>query len=71
MITIEVYYVFSESGYFQEYYRTVKTNRLICKQDEIWHTCIDDNCWNECIAPIDMSKYEFLIVKKPEGEPVG
>ena len=75
MKTIEVYYDFSEPGYCRDYYRTVKTNQLICFQEEyqdfgIWYTCVDDHTWNEPIGPIDTNKYNIKIVKKMEGNPV-
>ena len=71
MKTIKVYHDFSDSGNCREYYRTVLSNQLICNQEEsennfVWYTCIDDNCWNEPLSPINNQKYNIEIVKKQE-----
>ena len=61
MNTVEVIFKWGENDV--QYYRTKPNNQLICIVDDVWYSCTDDDTWNEPGFPIDMKKYNIIIVE--------
>lgn len=66
MKTVEVIFKWEDGGTGVQYYRTIPSNQLICIVDEVWHTAIDDDTWNESCSPINMDMNNIVIVDDPE-----
>lgn len=67
MNTVEAYFTHAgDNG--EPYYRTLPNRQLIVHVDGSWHTAVDDNCWQEPIAPIS-DQYDIKIVEEPQDEP--
>lgn len=48
------------------YYRTIPSGQLLIIVDGQWHTAVDDDCWQEAIAPVNMDAYTIDVVARPE-----
>jgi hypothetical protein len=68
MKTVKIYCVGGEPGYAQVNYRTVPNKQLICTVDDIWHSCTDDNCWNEPIAPLKLDGINLEVISETEAK---
>ena len=64
MKQVNVYFVFSNDNGVP-YYRTIPNKQLVCVVDGAWHTAVDDDCWNEPIAPVP-DNYIINTIDKPK-----